>query len=89
MSETDPFIGQKQDTLIWEGLQTLQELHGWMMAARNPDLICAAVSELTDARCKTARGLAELHRSDVESDTVYSRENLEHFLPVYRILKLQ
>lgn len=45
MSETDQFIGQKQDSLIWRGLQTLRDLPDWMMAARNPDRICAVFSQ--------------------------------------------
>jgi len=44
MSETDQFIDQRQDKLIWEGLQAFQELPGWLMAAREPDRICAALS---------------------------------------------
>ncbi|RPJ21662.1 MAG: hypothetical protein EHM33_25520, partial [Chloroflexi bacterium] len=36
-----------------------------------------AMDELTDAMCKTARGLAELHRSGVELDKVYGWENDE------------
>ncbi|MEO7837924.1 MAG: phosphotransferase [Anaerolineales bacterium] len=45
MSETDQFIGQQQDALIWEGLQTFRHLPDWMMAARDPDRIFAAFSE--------------------------------------------
>jgi hypothetical protein len=44
MSETNQFIGQKQDNLIWEGLQAFRDLPDWMMAARDPDRICAAFS---------------------------------------------
>jgi hypothetical protein len=45
MSETAQFIGQKQDSLIWEGLQTLRDLPDWMMAARDPERICAVFSQ--------------------------------------------
>jgi hypothetical protein len=45
MSETDQFIGQKQDSLIWEGLQALRNLPDWMMAARDPDRICATFAQ--------------------------------------------
>ena len=45
MSKTDQPIGQKQDTLIWEKFQTLRDLPDWMMAARDPDHICAAFSQ--------------------------------------------
>ena len=45
MSETDQFISQKQDSLIWEGLQAFRVLPDWMAAARDPDRICAALSQ--------------------------------------------
>lgn len=45
MSETDQFIGQEQDTVIWEGLQAFRDLPAWMTAARDPEHICAALSE--------------------------------------------
>lgn len=45
MSETDQSIGQQQDTLIWEGLQTLEVLPDWMLAARDPDRICSVLSQ--------------------------------------------
>lgn len=45
MSETDQLIGQKQDHLIWEGLQAFRDLPDWMMAARDPDRICAAFAQ--------------------------------------------
>src|ERR1041384_5937168 len=45
MSETDQSVDQKQDVLIWEGLQTLRDLPDWMMAARDPERICAAFSQ--------------------------------------------
>ncbi len=44
MSKTDQSIS-KQDALIWEGLQTLGDLPDWMVAARDPDRICAALSQ--------------------------------------------
>jgi hypothetical protein len=45
MSETDQFVGQKQDGLIWEGLQAFRDLPDWMMAARDPERICTAFSQ--------------------------------------------
>ncbi|HEX5940825.1 MAG TPA: hypothetical protein VFY66_01045, partial [Anaerolineales bacterium] len=44
MPKTDQSFSQEQDTLIWEGLQTFRDLPEWMMAARDPDRICAALS---------------------------------------------
>src|SRR5258708_4009437 len=44
MSETDQFIGQKQDAIVWESLQTFRVLPDWMIAARDPDRIRAALS---------------------------------------------
>jgi hypothetical protein len=45
MSETDQFISQQQDSLIWEGLQTFSELPNWLVAARDPDRIRAVLSQ--------------------------------------------
>jgi hypothetical protein len=45
MSETDQSVDQKQDALIWEGLQALRDLPDWMMDARDPERICAAFSQ--------------------------------------------
>ena len=45
MSKTDQSIGQQQDILIWEGLQTLGILPEWMMAARDPERICSVFSQ--------------------------------------------
>ena len=45
MSKTGQSFDKEQDILIWEGLQTFRELPDWMMAARDPDRICAAFSE--------------------------------------------
>ena len=45
MSETDQSIAKKQDILIWDGLQALQEMPDWMTAARDPDRICTAFSQ--------------------------------------------
>ena len=45
MSETGQFVDQQQDALIWEGLQTFRDLPDWMMAARDPDRIRAALSQ--------------------------------------------
>ena len=45
MAETNQPISKEQDALILEGLQTFRELPDWMMAARDPDRLCAAFSE--------------------------------------------
>ena len=45
MSEADQLVGQKQDSLIWERLQTFRELPDWMIAARDPERIRAAFSQ--------------------------------------------
>ena len=44
MPKTDQSFSQEQDILIWDGLQTFRDLPEWMMAARDPDRICAALS---------------------------------------------
>lgn len=45
MSETGEFVDQQKDALIWEGLQTFRDLPDWMVAARDPDRICAALAQ--------------------------------------------
>lgn len=45
MSKTDQPFAQEQDVLIWEGLQAFRELPDWMMVARDPERICAALSQ--------------------------------------------
>lgn len=45
MSKTNQSIDQKQDLLIWEGLEIFRALPDWMMAARDPERICAALSQ--------------------------------------------
>jgi len=75
MSETDQSIAQKQDALIWEGLQTFRHLPDWMMAARDPDRICAAFSE---AIPEFRSGQLTLHECD-SSNIRYKGENWQGF----------
>ena len=75
MSETDQSIAQKQDALIWEGLQTFRNLPDWMMAARDPDRICAAFSE---AIPEFRSGELILHDCD-SSNIRYKGENWQGF----------
>ncbi|MGZ9222023.1 MAG: hypothetical protein ACXW4Q_07925, partial [Anaerolineales bacterium] len=75
MSETDQSIAQKQDALIWEGLQTFRHLPDWMMAARDPDRICAAFSE---AIPEFRSGQLILHECD-SSNIRYKGENWQGF----------
>jgi hypothetical protein len=75
MAETDQSIGQKQDTLIWERLQTFRDLPDWMMAARNPDRICAALSQ---AIPEFSSGQLILHECD-SSNIRYKAENWSGF----------
>jgi len=75
MSETDQSIGQKQDTLIWEGLQTFRDLPDWMMAARDPDRICAALSQAVP---EFRSGQLILHECD-SSNVRYKSENWTGF----------
>jgi phosphotransferase family enzyme len=75
MSETDQSIDQKQDTLIWEGLQTLGDLPDWMMAARDPDRICGVLSQ---AIPEFRSGQLILHECD-SSNVRYKTENWTGF----------
>ena len=75
MSETAQSIAQKQDALIWEGLQKFRHLPDWMMAARDPDQICAAFSE---AIPEFHSGQLILHECD-SSNIRYKGENWQGF----------
>ena len=75
MSKTDQSIGQQQDILIWEGLQTFRDLPDWMTAARDPDRICAALSQ---AIPEFRSGQLILHECD-SSNIRYKAENWSGF----------
>ena len=75
MSETDQFIDQQQDTLIWERLQTFRDLPDWMMAARDPDRIYAAFSQ---AIPEFQSGQVILHECDT-SNIRFKDENWSGF----------
>ena len=75
MSETDQSISQQQDTLIWQGLQTFRDLPAWMVAARDPDRICAALSQ---AIPEFRSGQLILHECD-SSNIRYKGENWTGF----------
>jgi Phosphotransferase enzyme family len=75
MSETDQSIAQKQDALIWEGLQTFRDLPDWMRAARDPDRICAALAQ---AIPEFTSGQLVLHECD-SSNVRYKSENWTGF----------
>ena len=75
MPKTDQSFSQEQDTLIWEGLQTFRDLPEWMMAARDPDRICAALSR---AIPEFLSGELILHECD-SSNIRYKDENWSGF----------
>ena len=75
MSKTGQSFDKEQDILIWEGLQTFRELPDWMMAARDPDRICAAFSE---AIPEFRSGQLILHECD-SSNVRYKGENWKGF----------
>ena len=75
MAETDQPISKEQDTLIWEGLQVFRELPDWMTAARDPERICAALSQ---AIPEFVSGNLILHECD-SSNVRYKSENWKGF----------
>ena len=75
MPKTDQSFSQEQDILIWEGLQAFRELPEWMMAARDPDRICAALSH---AIPEFHSGQLILHQCD-SSNVRYKDENWSGF----------
>ena len=75
MSETNQPFTEEQDVLIWDGLQAFRELPDWMMAARNPERICAALSQ---AIPEFQSGQLILHECD-SSNVRYKGENWQGF----------
>jgi hypothetical protein len=75
MAETDQPISKEQDTLIWDGLQTFQELPDWLTAARDPDRICAVLSQVVP---ELRSGQLILHECDSNSIR-YKAENWTGF----------
>jgi hypothetical protein len=75
MSETDQFIDQQQDAVIWEGLQAFRDLPDWMVAARDPGRIFAALSQ---AIPEFHSGQLILHECDT-SNIRYKGENWQGF----------
>jgi hypothetical protein len=45
MSERGSIVGQKQDSLIWEGLGVFADLPGWLAFARDPERLRTALSQ--------------------------------------------
>jgi hypothetical protein len=75
MSETDQPFAEEQDVLIWSGLQAFRELPDWMMAARNPERICTALSQSIP---EFQSGELILHECD-SSNVRYKGENWQGF----------
>ena len=75
MSKTDQSFTQEQDILIWDGLQAFGELPDWMMAARNPDRLRAALSQ---AIPEFQSGQLILQKCD-SSNIRYKGENWQGF----------
>ena len=75
MSETDQSIDRQQDALMWEALRSLAELPDWMTAARDPERICAVLSQ---AIPEFRSGQLILHKCDT-SNVRYKGENWSGF----------
>jgi len=75
MSETDQLIAQKQDVLIWGGLQKLADLPDWMRAARDPDHLRAVLLQTIP---EFISGQLILHECD-SSNIRYKGENWSGF----------
>jgi len=79
MSETDQSSAQKQDALTWEGLQTFRDLPDGMIAARR------ARFEALELFILILHAWTKIKAREL-NDIMFV---LEHFLPAYKILKLQ
>ena len=52
MSETGMSIDQQQDSTIWHGLGSFSRLPDWLVAARDPDVICDRLSHIVPSGMK-------------------------------------
>lgn len=78
MSETNQIIGQNKSTLIWERLRPFSDLPDWLATAREPELICAA---LTQAIPEFRSGQLILH----QCDSNYIRYKAEYWTGFYEL----
>jgi hypothetical protein len=85
MSETDQPITQKQNSLIWEGLQVFRKLPEWMTAAWDPGRLCAAPVEALELFILILHAWTKIKVREL-NDIMFV---LEHFLPAYKILNLK
>jgi thiamine kinase-like enzyme len=46
MSEIGMSFDQEQDAIVWDGLRTFSRLPDWLVAARDPERICARLSHI-------------------------------------------
>jgi thiamine kinase-like enzyme len=46
MSEIEMSFDQEQDAIVWDGLKIFSRLPDWLVAARDPDRICARLSHI-------------------------------------------
>ena len=78
MTETGMLFDQEQDSVIWNGLGTFSQLPDWLVAARDPDRVCARLSQIVP---EFKQGHLFLQKCDVG----HIRFKAEHWTGLYHL----
>lgn len=78
MTETGMLFDQEQDSVIWNGLRTFSQLPDWLIAARDPDRVCARLSQIVP---EFKQGNLLLQKCDVG----HIRFKAEHWTGLYHL----
>lgn len=78
MTETGMLFDQEQDSVIWNGLGTFSHLPDWLIAARDPDRVCARLSQIVP---EFKQGNLLLQKCDVG----HIRFKAEHWTGLYHL----
>ncbi|HJQ14501.1 MAG TPA: hypothetical protein VJ830_07120, partial [Anaerolineales bacterium] len=76
MTETGMLFDQEQDSVIWNGLGAFSQLPDWLIAARDPDRVCARLSQIVP---EFKQGNLLLQKCDVG----HIRFKAEHWTGLY------
>ena len=78
MTETGMLFDQEQDSVIWNGLGTFSQLPDWLVDARDPDRVCARLSQIVP---EFKQGYLFLQKCDVG----HIRFKAEHWTGLYHL----
>ena len=78
MSETRLLFDHDQDMAVWDGLRSFSRLPAWLIEARNPDRVCAMLSQIVP---EFAAGRLLLQKCDVG----HIRYKNDHWTGLYNV----